>query len=47
MSLHGQGGWVEYPFESNKFVASSLECDRGTHMFKIVSQRFSDQNVGF
>ena len=35
MSLHGQ------------FVASSLECDRGTHMFKIASQRFSDQNVFF
>ena len=36
---------LSIPFESNKFVASSLEFDRGTHLFKIASQRFSAQNV--
>ena len=38
---------LSIPFEPNKFVASSLECDRGTHLFKIASQRFSAQNVVF
>ena len=47
MSLHAKVVELSIPFEPNKFVASSLECDRGTHMSKIASQRFSDQNVGF